>query len=67
MFFSCGRRCRQTEVGQTITVIIKGILRLLDKGIRRTVNGSGRNKGSKNSERMRDDTAINVVNKNLCL
>jgi hypothetical protein len=39
----------------------------MHKGIRRTVNGSGRKKGSKNSKRMRDDTAINVVNKNLCL
>ena len=34
-----------TEIGEIIPVIIKGILCLLDKGIRRTVNGSGSNKG----------------------
>ena len=45
VFFPLARWRRHAEVGQTIPIIIKGILRLLDKGIRRTVNGSDRKKG----------------------
>ncbi|GAB7452516.1 hypothetical protein OUHCRE13_21420 [Enterobacter roggenkampii] len=45
MFLPFARWRRQAEIGQTIPVIIKGVLRLMHKGIRRTVNGSGRKKG----------------------
>ncbi|GJK56507.1 hypothetical protein TUM17561_39250 [Enterobacter cloacae] len=45
MFFALGRGRRHAEIGQIIPVVIKGVLCLLHKGIRRTVNGSDRNEG----------------------
>jgi hypothetical protein len=39
------RRRSKAEIRQAVAVVIKRVLRLLDKGMRRTVNGSGRKKG----------------------